>query len=258
MVGRQVQLGGLMVRALDGRPEMWPYIVSWGRNFYDTWLGQRIGMSELHYGIRDGGYTLLYVAWIAQVHPDAAIRAEFKQKALVAARDYYARLQYPDGSWRWRQTPGDGTTPQMQPFMVGLLLEGMIATHQITGDEAIKQSILKSVTNLYTGPSYRRGTYRHFWYFVYGAECTTPTAPACGGTLEYGLASERQLNTLAAHAFGYAYKITGDTKYLTWGDEFFDATYGGSDGTRASLGWVKEYNQGYRSAGRYLGWRIGG
>ena len=64
------------------------------------------------------------------------------------------------------------------------------------------------------------------------------------------------------HAFGYAWQISGDQRFRDWGDDLFSATYGtgpepGSDGLQglADAGKAKEWNQAYRSAGRYLGWR---
>ena len=271
---RQAAFGGLVLRALEGRPEMWPWLTAYVRYHYDIWLGWRLNMTELHYGVRDGGFTLLHVAWLAKVHPDAAVRAEMQDKALRAARDYYARLQYADGSWRWRETPGDGSTPYMQPFMIGMLLEGLIATHQLTNDATVRTAILRGVDNLYlrgyrtdSFTSYGGGRWRGMWYTVYGSSCATPRAPACGEgePMSYSdkIREVRQLNPVNIHAFGYAYKLTGDVKYRTQGDEIFAATFGKGQGPGADA-WYgladfrpKEYNQSYRSAGRYLAWRAG-
>jgi hypothetical protein len=234
----------------------------------------RLNMNELHYGVRDGGFTLLHVAWLAKVHPNATVRSEMQGKALAAARDYYARLQYTDGSWRWRETPGDGSVPYMQPFMIGMLLEGLIATHQLTNDATVRTAILRGVDNLYargyrTGSftSYGGGKWRGMWYTVYGSSCGTPTAPACGEgepmDYEDKIREVRQLNPVNLHAFGYAFKISGDAKYRTQGDEIFAATFGNGAGPGADA-WYgladyreKEYNQSYRTAGRYLAWRAG-
>src|SRR6185436_5678205 len=69
----------------------------------------------------------------------------------------------------------------------------------------------------------------------------------------------RQLNATAISQFGYAFSITGDSRYRQWGDDIFDATYSGSDGYRGIAGYRgKEYDESYRSGGKYLAWRLGG
>ena len=270
---RGVALGGIMLRALDGRPELWDYIVRWADRHWTSWLGRSLDSPNLHYGVRDGGYVLLYTAWLAQVHPDSAVRARMAARALRAGRDYYARLQHPDGSWRWKDSAG---TPGFfqQPFMVGLLLEALIETHEVTGDTAVARAILKSVENLYT-VGYRKdepvqpadkakgAAWRGMWYFVYGDQCQS----GCGNTRLNGgwdtntIRSVRQMNATVVHAFGYAYVISGEAKYRTMGDEVFAATFGKGRGPGADAFYsladfrAKEYNQSYRSAGRYLAWR---
>src|SRR5699024_5412767 len=53
-----------------------------------------------------------------------------------------------------------------------------------------------------------------------------------------------------------------DTRFIAWGDEVFSALFGRGEGPRADPYYAlqdfraKEYNQCYRSAGRYLGWRV--
>ncbi len=152
---RNVSLGGLILRAMDGRPDMWPWITRYADKMLENWVGKRIDNPNLYYGIRDGGYMLQYAAWLAKVHPDPSVRADFRQRVLQAAVNYYSRLQYGDGSWRWE---GHAAADElgisgyfMQPFMVGLLLDGLEAVHQLTGDPTVAQAIVKSVENLYEG-----------------------------------------------------------------------------------------------------------
>jgi|GEM_PF-3576514 len=266
---RNVALGGLMLRALDGRPELWPWIEKYVRNQFNVWIGARLQDTELYYGVRDGGYMLLYAAWLAQVHPSPTVRAEFRQKALDGAVRYYARLQYSDGSWRWvDNTAGTPGGYFMQPFMVGLLLDGMVAVHRMTGDPMVLSAIEKSVTHLYT-KAFRAtepvtgvtGTrWRSFWYFLYGNNC----ASGCGQRTIVDLNTireERQLNPLVLNAFGYAYAKTGNDQYRLWGDDIFAATFGKGQGPGADAFYgladyrAKEYNQSYRSTGAYLVWR---
>ena len=266
---RSSSLGGMMLRALDGRPEMWPWITNFVRGQFNIWVERPMSASGLGNGVRDGGYMLTYAAWLAQVHPTASVRAEFRQKALDGATRYFARLQAPDGGWYW-DDPYMGLQGISQPFMVGLLLEGMVATHQLTNDPAIAQSIIRSANWLYNVAFEKQavtnlsGVYwRAMKYFVYKSN---PTATAYTSAFLYGVADgamrdNRQLNPHSVHAFGYAYKLTGDPKYITWGDDIFAATFGKSQGPGADKysGLAdyreKEFNASYRSAGRYLVWR---
>ena len=162
----------------------------------------------------------------------------------------------------------------MQPFMVGLLLDGMIAVHRMTGDPTVGNAIAKSVSNLYN-VAYRGDepvsespgdTWRGMWYYVYGDTCQAGCGRTTldGGWDLNGIREVRQLNAVTIHAFGYAYKITGDSKYLDWGDEVFASTFGRGSGPLSDPYYdladyrAKEYDQSYRSAGRYLAWRAGG
>ena len=270
---RNSSLGTLMLRALDGRPEMWPWITAYVRYEFQVWVGARYNNTELHYGVRDGGYMLLYAAWLAKAHPDPTVRAEFRQKAIDGAVKYYARLQYSDGSWRWQDdTPGAPAGYFMQPLMVGLLLDGMVAVHRISGDPAVLTAITRSVENIFT-MAYRKDElvtglngikWRGMWYFVYGNTCATGcgTTTLGGGWDTNTIRDARQMNPLLLHAFGYAYHVTRDPRYLQWGDEVFAATFGKGQGPLADPYYgladyrEKEFNASYRSAGRYLAWRF--
>lgn len=94
-------VGGLILRALDGKPEYWDWINSYTRFVFDHWVKKRIGANYLFYGVREGAFALQYAAWLAVAHPDAAIRAAYLADVQAAATGYYGRLQQPDGSWRW-------------------------------------------------------------------------------------------------------------------------------------------------------------
>jgi hypothetical protein len=273
---RVSSLGGLMLRALDGRPEMWPWILSFVNYDYDIWLGLRINNTQLHQGVRDGGYMLLYTAQLSKVHPDPAVRAQLRAKALTAARDYYARLQNADGGFYWEfepaYVPQGGDLFGSQPFMVGLLLEGLIATHQLTSDPQVAQSITRAVDWLYEKSFERQLVtnltgvrWRAMKYFTYRTNPTINdrTSGEHYGTPDGNVYDQRGLNQTTAHAFGYAFKLTGDPKYRDWGDDVFSATYGKGRGPGADAYWgladfrEKEYDQSYRASGRYLVWRLG-
>ena len=259
---RHASLSGLMLRALDGRPEMWPWLVNYTRGMFDLWVGQRVKYPALYYGAREGGYMLLYAANLAKVHPQREVRAEFEKKALDAAVNWYARVQFPDGSWRWGDDAWQGDASQ--PFHVGLLLEGMIAVHRLTNDERVKASILKGTEALYKTGYNERG-WRAMYYQVFGSyKDGTRCDQGCGAAANRfppsdvnQIAEARQLNATVIHTFGYAYAITGDEKFRQWGDEIFDATFGAKDKYRGlAFARAKEYDESYRSAGKYLAWRL--
>lgn len=119
---RSVALGGLMLRASDGKPEYWDYCYEYAFHYYhNTYVIPRIDYPGLYFGTREGGYALLYVVWLSQVLPDtytrygngtlaastgtatdgAAKRAVLLSEALDGALRVYVRLQRADGSWRW-------------------------------------------------------------------------------------------------------------------------------------------------------------
>jgi hypothetical protein len=259
---RNISLNGLMLRALDERPEMWPWITKYVREQFDTWVGLRVSYPGFYYGVRDPGYMILFAANLARVHPDQKVRAEFRQKALNAAVNYYARLQAPDGGFYFELDNLNNTT---QPFQVGLLAEGLIAVHRLTGDETVKKAILKSAEHQYLRCFNPRG-WRGMYYFVGGKtkDKGESCEKGCGAATnsfppaDTGYISEvRQLNGTAIHQFGYAYLISKDPKYRKWGDDIFDATFSGRDGYRGlAAARAKEYNESFRSSGRYLAWRL--
>lgn len=255
---------------------LWDWLAEYCRRMNASWLERWSdpGSEGVHSGIRDGGMLLRYLAVLAVAHPDADVRAEMLNDALTAARDYYARVQLDDGSWRWIVGGNAGSS---QPFQVGLLMEGLIAVHQLTGDAAVREAILKGTEAMWRDqidhnpvpfkllpnvPEVMGAFYR-----VYGETCQPPIGEqaSCGnnfdpegGSFKAGnqLRVIRHRNTLMVHAFGYAYHITGDPKWKTWGDSLFQATYGEPDFPPLnSKG--KEFDQAFRSSGRYLGWVYG-
>jgi hypothetical protein len=267
---RSIALNGLILRALDGRPEMWPWITDYVNYQFHNWDEVPKNWSGLYFGIRDGGFMLLYAAELGAVHPDPAVRADLKARALDVAQNYYARLQQTDGSYRWNvddSAPGtlDGFTGMEQPFMVGILNEGMIAVHRLTNDERVKSAVLKSVEHEYLR-SYNANGWRSSYYFIHGQFNTGFSCESgCGNAANpfppvdtSQITEARQLNPTSIHQFGYAYAVTLDTKYIMWGDEIFDATFSGNDGYRGLAYYRgKEYDESYRSGGKYLAWRLG-
>jgi hypothetical protein len=280
---RNASFGGLLLYAMSGggtealpfrdgtntrQFTLWQWLTAYARDQYVIWIGRSLNGPNLWYGVRDGAYTLQAVTWLAQVHPDAAVRAEMRDMALRAARDYYARLQQADGGWYWDIDDGRGHTTA-QPFMVGMLMEALIDVHRLTGDAAVGQAIVRGVDWMWDKGYEQQATtnmpnvrWRAMKYFVYNdGRVSTRTTAAAYGMQDGAIRDARQLNAVTIHAFGYAHQLTGDAKYRTQGDEIFAATFGKGQGPGADAYWgladyqAKEYNQSYRSAARYLAWR---
>jgi len=296
MAPRNASIGGLMLRALDGRPEMWDWIQKYTRYQFDLWIKRNQSANALAYGVRDGSYMLLYATWLGKVLPDsfplvgggtgngAVLRAQFLADAESAALNYYVRLQYPDGSWRWDDPDthaSDGGTYVgiMQPFMVGLLLHSLIDVYRATSNtatkDAIKASILKAVDHLYNGgPFMKRNAgipnspirWRAFNYFYHGGTTVNPTKYQYGdfaginASTFYEVEGARQATATVFHAYGWAYSVTGDQRYADWADDIYDSIFGfQEDPVSNYVAGVdpKGYNMHFRAGGRYLAWRYG-
>lgn len=288
---RNVSLGGLILRAMSGRRDMWDWINAYTRSQFNAWLKSRINNTQLHLGVRDGAFMLHYATWLSQVLPDsfplqaggtatngAALRAQDLADVEAVSINYFARLQYPDGSWRWDDpySPNeDGGTPKgiMQPFMVGLLLCALCDVHQIVSESAktiIAGMIFSACRHLYSGGPYSKDLVPHFkvglrgfHYVVHGGTTVNPTKWEKGDfpfdtTVNWHVSSARQAISTVLPAFGYAYKISGDSFFKAAGDEMFDSAYGGGDGFRAMLDdTAKNLNQHARRAASYLVWSGG-
>jgi len=291
---RSQAFAGLMLRALDGKPEYWDYLYREVRATFDQWLKRNRNNATLYYDIREDGYAQLYAVMLARVLPDryalyangtAAIQTgeatdgARKRAALLAdaediAVNFFGRLQRTDGSWRW-DVGDDRVVNTEQPFMVGLYLESAVLLHQLTKDARVKANlsaqITKSCKHLYRDtyrgsevvrdmPQYR---WRGVWYYWGGGPVANPQAyeRGHGARVTNGdtgaIRGVRHLNSTIHHAFGYAYVITGDREFLKMGDEIFGASFGDSTDTLRNFATVggKEYDMTFRSSGRYLAWR---
>ncbi|CAN5723122.1 hypothetical protein BH18ACI4_BH18ACI4_16150 [soil metagenome] len=186
---RSMAFAGLMLRAMDGRPEMWDYLEREVRASFDNWVYARKNDDTLYYDLREDGYAQLYAVLLAKVLPDnyplygngtlkastgtagngAAKRATYLSQAEDAAVNFFGRLQRPDGSWRWDANTGSAPTDQFrdveQPFMSGLYLESVTLLHQLTPRREIKaklvEQLTKSVTHLYRD-AYQRSVVSDF------------------------------------------------------------------------------------------------
>ncbi|HEV2903972.1 MAG TPA: hypothetical protein VGW32_02945, partial [Pyrinomonadaceae bacterium] len=67
---RSQAFAGLMLRALDGRPEYWDYLHREVRATFDLWVKRNRNNPTLYYDIREDGYAQLYAVMLARVLPD--------------------------------------------------------------------------------------------------------------------------------------------------------------------------------------------
>lgn len=292
---RSQAFAGLMLRALDGKPEYWDYIYRDVRATFDHWLKRNRNNATLYYDIREDGYAQLYAVMLARVLPDRyplfaqgtlssskgmATDGARKRAALLAdaediAVNFFGRLQRADGSWRW-DIESEKVVNSEQPFMVGLYLESAILLHQLTKNPSVKATLRDQITrasrhlyrDTYRGaevvqdmPQFR---WRGVFYYWGGGTSGNPRAYARGHGARVtngdtgAIRGVRHLNSTIHHAFGYAYAITGDREFLKMGDEMFGASFGDSTDTLRNLATVggKEYDMTFRSSGRYLAWRL--
>jgi hypothetical protein len=167
---RSMAFAGLMLRALDGRPEMWDYLEREVRATFDNWAYKRKDDPKLYYDVREDGYAQLYAVMMARVLPDtyalhangthkprtgtasdgAAKRKTYLAQTEDAAVNFFGRLQRQDGSWRADLDESSNPAQQYrdveQPFMVGLYLESLVLLHQLTTNPRIKASLVNQLT----------------------------------------------------------------------------------------------------------------
>lgn len=282
---RHAGIGGLILRALDGRPEMWDWIVGYTQAHLDIWCKSRINNDQLWYGPREVAFSLQYAAWVAKELPDSFPNAAQIRTQLIADLEnlvvnYTGRLQYPDGSWRdsseWVDADGGTMISSMQPFIVGLLICALIDVHQVisgTAKENCKNQILKACRHLYSDGPYAKDLIdqrsgrrvRGFHYFFHGGTTVNPTKYAQGDLKDpwtdkegWWLSSARQAISTILPGFAYSFKLTGDQYFKDAYAEMYDSAYSGTDGARAFLDdTAKNYNQHARRVPASLAW-IGG
>jgi hypothetical protein len=117
------------------------------------------------------------------------------------------------------------------PWMSGLLLEAIIKYHRITNDPMARDSILMAVDDL-RARYLATGDYANESFVYLGCSAYSDGTP--------------DLDNLIAHAYGYAYRLTGTQSYRTLGTALFNTSV--ADGSTFSH---KHFNQQFRSSGYY-------
>jgi hypothetical protein len=147
------------------------------------------------------------------------------------------RMQVDNGRRAWVHNlydhdPSEGcavTDYGSSPWMSGLLLEAIIAYHQLTGDPIASDSILMAVDDL-RARYLATGNYAGVSFVYLGCSRYTDGMP--------------DLDNLISHAFGYAYRLTGDDTYRTLAIDLFNTS------VESGYSWShKHYNQQFRSSG---------
>lgn len=282
-------LVGLILRADDERPDMWDGLYYWTRYHLDLWCMWRMDGTYKDFHIREGGFALHFAILLAKVLPDsfpltaggmATNGAQLRARLLADVEDitlnYFGKLQYPDGSWRWDDwysTGDDGSLLKgiMQPFMVGMLTRPYCDLYEITTNPAVKESIKKQISNacrhLYSGGPFTRGLATHFGvevggfhYFYHGGTELNPARYEKGDfpfdtTVDWHVPSARQLMATCIGSFPFAYRISGDEFFKTAGNELWNFAYSGRDGFRAMMNdTAKNFNQHVFGTSCYQGW----
>ena len=163
---RSMAFAGLMLRALDGRPEMWDYLQREVKNTFTLWVYNHKSDPQLYYDNREDGYAQLYAVMLAKVLPDnyplysngtlqpstgtatdgATKRALYLNQTEDTAVNFFGRLQKSDGSWRFN-VESEGVINTEQPFMTGLYLESVVLLHQLTTNTNVKTSLVNQLTS---------------------------------------------------------------------------------------------------------------
>jgi hypothetical protein len=117
------------------------------------------------------------------------------------------------------------------PWMSGLLLEAIIEYHKLTDSQIARESIIMAVDDL-RARYLATGDYANESFVYLGCSAYTDGTP--------------DLDNLIAHAFGYAYRLTGSTSYRTLGTALFNTAV--RSGTTYSH---KHFNQQFRSSGHF-------
>jgi len=140
---RVMSVMGLMLRANDGRPEIWPQLMNCVSvpytnllvNYYPYQPNDDLGE------IREQGYVFLFTQLAAIMHPDASTRATWQTNANTA-RDYFLANQTAYGGWTFslganQNYYGSGNFPWHGfPLMQALRLN-----YEATGSTTAKASL---------------------------------------------------------------------------------------------------------------------
>lgn len=147
--------------------------------------------------------------------------------------------------------------PYVQPFMVALASEPMMAYYDLTKDPRVIPLLQLAADRLWAD-SWDAAS-NGFLYYNYNAADGPPPPlpypfdPQCPNKESFKvrcMGPSLDLNLLIAPLYGWVYQHTGILKYRTEGDAIFN-----SGVTGAWLYGGKQFSQNYRWGGKYIEWR---
>lgn len=280
---------GLTLWALDtNQPLVWGFLDRVTREWTTVRLVNHVNDPNIYTDLREEGYILLSAVTLARVLPDSyqqitwdnalntstititdgsTRRARYLADAENVAVNYFGRLQKSDGSWKWAAwNPEPALAAKIaiygnsfeQPFMIGVYMEAAIKLHQLSTNPSVKANLQAQITKHCD----------HIMRDCYIRDVTSGVSTIPRVLLYFyprefifdPSASDRHLTTSVIHTFGYAYQITGNLTYRTFGDELWDSCFAvnPSDGFRSLMdqsNYIKLFTAEFRSSGRYLVWR---
>ena len=192
-----------------------------------------MGLCGLYEATLDGRYleAARHLARIEMDHQDAMAVKYPNQGGVPGQTGGF--IQDRNGQW---YDAGESTASGCgSPFMTTLLCEGLIRLYWLTGDERVKQSVLRAADWLadaaFVAASHPENLTRtdSFWYI-----CRDPA----NDTVYPGL------NPMFLQMLGFAHQATGDPKYLALAKRILAFTDWGSH--------IKEFNQAMHSSGQGL------
>jgi len=200
------ELSGLIMRAVDGRPEFWDYLYRYVIKDYEAIVTPLLDKTTPHFmhdDTRSMGYTLEWAVMLAVLLPDdyysydngthkpvtgvvlgRSKRSELIDKAEDAALAF-GRSQFPDGSWRWNLSNGS-IVGANQPYMDAIYLQSAALLHQVTQRADVKSSLREQLrkscdflwstygeTDPVTNPEFQGYFWRASPYYAHGTETAT-------------------------------------------------------------------------------------
>jgi hypothetical protein len=130
----------------------------------------------------------------------------------------------------------DKNAAYVQPFMVGLSSEALIAEWNLSHDARIPPAIQMAADQM--------------WLNSWDASCQCFRYYSDDGTVSLS----QDLNLLIAPLYGWVYRQTGLKRYRDMGDQIFNAGVAGAWLGAAGTG-GKQFSQNYRWSGKYVEWR---
>jgi hypothetical protein len=146
---------GLVLRALDGRPDMWPGMRTWW-DFYGTnYLGPNginVAWEPGLWDMREVAYQLALVSYCALDDPDTNHRNTCKSWVSTAISGYYTQTRAADGTWSglsasyasWTTPPTSVTLTQGSTSVIGNGTSWTASQFASSGGEPVAMWFLNS------------------------------------------------------------------------------------------------------------------